>query len=266
MSTPSESQGWAVVTGASSGMGRAFAQELARRRYRVLAIARRRDRLHALAREAGAQGGCIEPFTADLKTAGGLAAVAQRIAGLSPVDLLINNAGMATGGDFPAAPLDEELGSIRVNVDAVVTLTRAALPKMVGSGRGAIINVASVVAFQPFPHFAVYAATKAFVLSFTEAVAEEVKGTKVRVLALCPGAARTEIEIFAHNRGLLGRLPSLDAAQIVDAALRALENGRVVEVVGWVNKMLVVMNRLLPRRWIRWFMGVAAKPPLPRPT
>src|SRR5262249_49439030 len=140
------------------------------------------------------------------------------------------------------------------------------LPAMVRSGSGAIVNVASVVAFQPFPHFAVYAATKAFVLSFTEALAEEVKGTRVRVLALCPGAARTEIAVFAHNPGLLGRLPSLDAEQIVAAALRALDGGRVVEVVGWINKMLVFQNRFLPRWVIRWFMGVAAKRPVPRTT
>jgi short-subunit dehydrogenase len=131
---------------------------------------------------------------------------------------------------------------------------------------GAIINVASVVAFQPLPHFAIYAATKAFVLSFTEAIAEEVKGTRVRVLALCPGAAGTEIEVFAHNRGLLGRLPSLDAEQIVAAALRALDGGRVVEVVGWINKMLIFQNRFLPRRAVRWFMGVVVKPPAARMT
>src|SRR5262249_38159362 len=183
----------------------------------------------------GTQRVWVEPPTADLKTATGLASVTRRIAGLGSVDILINSAGIAMGGDFLAAPLDDELGSIRLNVDAVVTLTRAVLPDMVRSRSGAIVNVASVVAFQPFPHFAIYAATKAFVLSFTEAVAEEVKGTKVRILALCPGAARTEIEVFAHNRGLLGRLPSLDAEQIVAAALRALDGGRVVEVVGWIN-------------------------------
>ena len=262
MSTGSEMQGWAVVTGASSGIGRAFAGKLARRGNRVLAIARRRDRLEALAREMEKQGGDVEPLTADLTTAEGLDRVVRRLAELGPVEILINNAGNATGGDFQAAPLDEELGSIRLNVEAVVTLTRAVLPGMVRSNHGAIINVASVVAFQPFPHFAVYAAAKAFVLSFTEAVAEEVKGTNVRVLALCPGATRTEIDVFAHNQGLLGRLPSLDAEQITTAALRALAAGRVVEVVGWINKMLVFQNRFLPRWAVRKFMGAAAKPPV----
>lgn len=266
MSTGSEQRGWAVVTGASSGMGRAFARELSRRGYRVLAIARRQDRLEALARETGKQQGGVESLIADLKTAEGLDRTVRRLAELGRVDLLVNNAGIATGGDFMAAPIDEELGAIRLNVEAVVTLAHAVMPGMVRSRNGAVINVASVVAFQPFPHFAVYAATKAFVLSFTEALAEELKGTKVRVLALCPGAARTEIEVFAHNQGLLGRLPKLDAEQIVVAALRALDVGRVVEVVGWINKMLVFQNRLLPRWMVRWFMGVVTKPPLVRMT
>jgi uncharacterized protein len=190
----SERLGWAVVTGASSGIGRALARELAQRGYRVLAVARRRDRLEALAREMGAQRRLVEPLVADLKTTDGLASVARRIAELGSIDILINNAGIVTAGDFAGAALDEELGSIRLNVDAVVTLTRAVLPVMVRARRGAIVNVASVVAFQPFPHFAVYAATKAFVLSFTEAVAEELRGSGIHVLALCPGAARTEIE------------------------------------------------------------------------
>ena len=260
----SERLGWAVVTGASSGIGRVFARELAQRGYRVLAVARRRDRLDALGREMRAHQCLVEPWVADLKTADGLASVARRIAELGSIDVLINNAGIATAGDFAGAALDEELGSIRLNVDAVVTLTRAVLPLMVPARRGAIVNVASVVAFQPFPHFAVYAATKAFVLSFTEAVAEELRGSGIQVLALCPGAARTEIEVFAHNRGLLGRLPSLDPEHVVTAALRALAGGRVVEVVGWINKILVFQNRFLPRWAVRGLMGVAAKPPVRR--
>src|SRR5262249_28846798 len=128
---------------------------------------------------------------------------------------------IATAGNFLSAGLDEEIGLIRLNVDAVVRLTHEVLREMVRRGRGAVINLASVVAFQPFPHFAVYAASKAFVLSFTEALAEEVKGTGVQILALCPGAARTEIDVFAHNEGLLGSLPSLTPEEIVRTALRA---------------------------------------------
>ena len=257
----SSSQGWAVVTGASSGMGRAFARELARRGHKVLAVARRRERLEALAAEAAKEGGSVAALAADLGTAEGLKLVVTRMTSLDKIDLLVNNAGIATSGDFRSSSLEQELVAVRLNVDAVMTLTHAVLGEMLRRGDGAIINIASVVAFQPFPHFAVYAASKAFVLSFTEALAEEVKGSGVRVLALCPGAAKTEMNVFSHNEGLLGKLPSLSADQIVRTALRAVEGGRAVKIVGWLNRMLVFQNRFMPRAGVRWMMGVIAKPP-----
>ena len=107
-----------------------------------------------------------------------------------------------------------------------------------------------------------YAASKAFVLSFTEALAEEVKGSGVRILALCPGAAKTEMSVFSQNEGLLGKLPSLSADKIVRTALSAVERGRVVTIVGWLNRMLVFLNRFVPRAAVRWMMGAIAKPPL----
>jgi short-subunit dehydrogenase len=170
----------------------------------VLAVARRRDRLEALEREAAEQGGSIVPLVADLQTRDGLGLVVQRIVGLGTIDLLVNNAGIATFGDFQYSSLEQEMGAIRLNVHAVVTLTHAVLGAMVQGRKGSIINVASVVAFQPFPHFAVYAASKAFVLSFSEALAEELKGSGVRILALCPGAAKTEMIVFLATRAFLG--------------------------------------------------------------
>jgi short-subunit dehydrogenase len=155
--------------------------------------------------------------------------------------------------------LEKELAAIRLNVNAVVALTHAVLPAMMQRRSGAIVNLASVVAFQPFPHFAVYAASKAFVLSFTEALAEEVKGTGVRILALCPGAAKTEMSAFSHNEGLLGKLPSLTTEQIIRTAVAALEGGRVVKLVGWLNAMLVLGNRFMPRATVRWIMGGLVK-------
>jgi short-subunit dehydrogenase len=125
--------------------------------------------------------------------------------------------------------------------------------------RGGIINLASVVAFQPLPHFAVYAATKAFVLSFTEALAEELRGTGVRVLALCPGSVTTEMDLFTHNKGLLGRLPSLSAEQVVKAGLEGLSDGRVVSVVGGLNRFLPLMDRVMPRSVTRRLMGASVK-------
>lgn len=254
-------KGWAVVTGASSGIGEAFARELARRGYAVLAVARRRDRLEALVRQASAQGGRIEPLTADLSTEQGVSAVLQRMKELGEIELLVNNAGLANGEDFLATSLDREITAIKVNIEAVVKLTHGALQAMVHRKHGAIINLASVVAFQPFPHFAVYAATKAFVLSFSEAVAEEIRGTGVRILALCPGSVATELDMFAHNEGLLGKLPSLTAERVVKTGLRALDQGRVVKVVGSLNQFLPLIGRFAPRWAIRRLMGASVKPP-----
>src|SRR6516165_2612082 len=255
------SKGWAVVTGASSGMGLIFARELARRGYNVLAVARRRDRLEALAHDESSRGGRILPFTADLGTSDGLGALAARVRELGNIELLVNNAGVATAGNFADSDVGRELAEIGLNVNAVVVLTHAVLAEMRPRKRGAIINVASVVAFQPFPHFAVYAASKAFVLSFTEALAEELKGSGLRIMALCPGAAKTEMSVFSRNEGLLGKLPSLSAEQIVKAALRGVEDGSVVKIVGWPNRTLVFLNRFVPRAAVRWMMGFIAKAP-----
>jgi short-subunit dehydrogenase len=251
--------GWAVVTGASSGIGLEFARVLARRGRPVVAVARRADRLQELAKEASAAGGRIEPLAADLATCQGVESVAQRIQQLGEVELLINNAGVASGGDFVEALIDREVGAIRVNIEAVLKLTHAALQVMAPRRRGGIINLASVVAFQPLPHFAVYAATKAFVLSFTEALAEELRGTGVRVLALCPGSVATEMDLFAHNKGLLGRLPSLNAEQVVKAGLEGLGDGRVVSVVGGLNRFLPFVDRVMPRSVTRRLMGASVK-------
>jgi short-subunit dehydrogenase len=250
-----------VVTGASSGIGLEFARELCRRGYSVLAVARRRDRLQALANEMAGQNGRIEPLTADLQTEEGLAAVTRSIEEKGAIDLLVNNAGIATGGDFNGSNLDREVDALRLNIEAVVRLTHRVLPGMVQRRRGGVLNVASVVAFQPFPKFSVYAASKAFVLSFTESLAQELKGTGVRVLALCPGSVRTEIDVFAHNPGLLGKLPSLTAEQVVRTGLNALDRGRVVKIVGGLNRFLPLMDRFLPRAAVRRVMGASAKAP-----
>src|SRR5215472_18768100 len=143
-------KGWAVVTGASSGIGEEFARELAHRGYAVLAVARRRDLLEALAKRATAQGGRIEPLTADLSTDQGVGAVLQRMEELGEIELLVNNAGLANGDDFLASSLNREIAAIELNVQAVVKLTHGALQGMVRRKRGAILNLASVVAFQPF--------------------------------------------------------------------------------------------------------------------
>ena len=235
---------WAIVTGASSGIVRAFTRELASRGYSVLAVARRRDRLDAVAKEAADRGATVEPIVADLETEAGVASVMRRVEAIGPVELLVNNAGTSAAGDFLDTPFAEQTGAIRLNVEALVSLTRQILKGMVQRKCGAVINLASVVAFQPFPHFAVYAATKAFV-------------------ALCPGAVRTEMDVFSGNEGLLGKLPSLSAEQVVKSGLHALEHGSVVKVVGTFNHFLPFVDRLLSRRAVRWLMGASARPPRP---
>jgi short-subunit dehydrogenase len=254
-------RGYALVTGASSGIGRAFALALACRGYSVLAAARRAERLQELAKEAAVRNGTVEPIVADLQTDAGIARVMRRIDEIGGIDLLVNNAGIAVGGDFVTTNSDEQTAMIRLNIAALVDVTHRVLSGMLERKHGAILNLASVLAFQPLPHFAVYAASKAFVLSFTEALAEEVKGTGVRVVALCPGAVKTEIDLFAHNPGIMGRLPSLTSEQVVKAGMRALDGGVVVRVVGELNQFLPLAGRLIPRRVMRWLMGVIAQPP-----
>ena len=192
--------GWAVVTGASSGIGMAFAREFSRRGYPVLAIARRRERLEDLAKEVVQRGGPIEPRVADLTSQVELESVIRRVSQLGQIEFLVNNAGVATAGDFLEASLPKEIAEIRLNVEAVVTLTHGVLRGMVRSRRGAVINLASVVGFQPFPHFAVYAATKAFVIWFTEALAEELRGTGMR--------SKRRLTYLLTTRGCWGNSPA----------------------------------------------------------
>ncbi|MDQ6798268.1 MAG: SDR family oxidoreductase, partial [Actinomycetota bacterium] len=183
----------ALVTGASSGIGRAFAVHLAASGTDVVLVARRRDRLDDLATDLRADHGVdIEVLVADLTDEGGLAAVEARLGnGSAPVDLLVNNAGFATSGRFAELPVEGEVAEIHLNVLAPVRLTRAALPGMVERGRGGVVNVSSIAALQPLPHWATYAASKAYLTSFSEAVHEEVGGHGVVVLALMPGFTHT---------------------------------------------------------------------------
>lgn len=256
----SRDKGWAVVTGASAGIGQQFARELARRGHPVLAVARRAERLEALAHEAAAHGGRVEAVVADLETPEGVELVARRAEALGEVELLVNCAGFATWGHFLELRDDKELGSIRLNIEALVVLTRRLLPAMVRRGRGGVINVASSAAFQPMPYFTTYAATKAFVLSFSEALAQEMKGTGVRVLASCPGPVRTEFAAAADAQQIEDSLPPLTAEQVVRATLRAYDGGRVVRVVGLINRILVQLPRVLPRSVVRWMMAQFMRP------
>ena len=258
--------GWAVVTGASSGLGREFALALAARGHPVLAVARRGERLRALAHEVGARGGRLEPLVADLSTTAGVKALLAR-AGPLELELLVNNAGVATYGPFAASRVERGRELVRLNVEAIVALTGGLLPALLARGHGGVINVASQMAFQPMPYFAAYAASKAFVLSFSEALAEELRGTGVRVTAVAPGFASTGFTEVAGSHEPERRFPHLRPRRVVDSALRAHDRGRTVRVVGPLYALLTLAGRLTPRTVMRRMMGRALRPaPASRPS
>jgi len=248
----------ALVTGASSGIGESFAYALARQNFDLVLVARRRERLDTVAAKANQLGARrIEIVVLDLSQAGApLELEARLTAGSIPVNFLINNAGFGTTGRFDRLPLARELQEIELNIGALVALTRLFLPPMVANRDGAIINVASTAAFQPVPYMATYAATKAFVLSFTEAISVEVAGSGVRILALCPGPVRTEFQAVAKNEhALMPSFAYLDADTVVQQALVAVGRGRRVQVNGMMNKVGTIAARLLPRSLVTLIAG-----------
>jgi hypothetical protein len=248
---------WAVVTGTSSGLGREFALALAERGHPVLAVARRGQRLSVLADEVHARGGQLEPLVGDLSTVAGVETLIEKAATLD-VGLLVNNAGVARYGPFASLPPEREL--VRLNVEAIVALTRGLLPAMLSRGGGGVINVASQMAFQPMPYFASYAASKAFVLSFTEALAEELRGTGVRVTAVAPGFVSTEFADVAGSHDPQRRFPQLQPRRVVESALRAHDHGRTVKVIGAHYVVLTIAGRFAPRVALRRMMGRTMRP------
>ena len=254
----------ALVTGASSGIGAAYARALRARGEKTLLVARRADRLAALVRELGGEE-WASAWPADLAAEGAAIRLRDAIAARGfGVDLLVNNAGLGHTAPFAAQRPEVLRAMLSLNVRAVVELTHAFLPEMTARGRGRIVNVASTAAFQPVPFLCVYAATKAFVLSFTEGLAEEMRGRGIRVQALCPGLTRTEfLEVAETHRGLrVTRLPMLTAEEVARASLAGLDRGRVRVVAGWSNRLLAAVERFVPATVTR---RVAAALYRPRP-
>jgi len=254
--------GTALVTGASSGIGEEFARQLARRGWNLVLVARRKDRLEQLATALSAiRGVRAEVIQADLATDAGAAQVEERLRS-GDIDLLVNNAGFGTVGEFGKLPLARELGEINLNVRALVHLTHAALEPMMERRRGAIINVASMAAFEPVPYNATYAATKAFVLHFSEAVHEEAKEYGVTVTCLCPGPVRTEFQQVAgidgrrmRARVLLRYMARTGVDTVVEAALSAMEEGRAVVIPGVLHRAIAATARTGPRPLFRRMAG-----------
>src|SRR5215212_5624996 len=241
-----------LITGASSGIGAEIARRLAARGLDVALVARREKRLRELAEEiSGAHGVEAEVFTADVSKERSrnrlVDDVEQR--GLT-IEVLVNNAGFGSGGRFTKLDAAKEASMVRTNCEAVVALTGQYLPQMAERGRGAVLNVASLIAFQPVPFQATYGATKAFVLSFTDALHEEMRGTGVTVCAVCPGPVRTEFGELGGFGGADDRIPDalwLDATKVARDAIRAVEPGDRVTVPGTGNQIAALWGQHLPR-------------------
>lgn len=237
----------AVVTGASAGIGRAFAQALARDGYDLLVVARRRERLDQTAAEARPCGAAAEVLAVDLAADGGPAQVVARARDLGGCALFVNNAGAGLLGRFAEQDPARIAAMLRLNVVAHTELLRAFVGDMVAAGTGAVINVASTAAYQPTPAFAAYAASKAFVLSLSEALATELAGSGVHVMALCPGGTQTEFLDAAGFKTAPFQRVYMRAEDVVAAALRGLKLRKTVVVPGAVNKATAVGARILPR-------------------
>jgi short-subunit dehydrogenase len=242
----------ALVTGASSGIGAAIAKELASRGYSLALTARREERLRSLATDLTEEHGvAAEAIACDL----GDAAERERLSGElrergRTVEVLVNNAGFGHQADFAPSPRERMVEMLRLNVEAVVDLTSRFLGPMVDRSRGSVINIASTAAFQPMPGSAVYAASKSFVLSFSEAVRTELRGSGVTVTAVCPGPVKTEFTDVAGIPGVEDRTPGavwMSAEDVARHAVEGAERDRRVVVPGAINRATALAGQHSPR-------------------
>jgi uncharacterized protein len=242
----------ALVTGASAGIGEAFAGTLAARGMDLVLAARREERLREMAERLTREHGiACEVVAVDLAEDGAPERLWQAAMAGGPIHLLVNNAGVGAQGPFAEVPLERQRTMIRLNVEAVVELTHLALGEMRPLGSGGIINVSSIASFLPLPHLAVYAASKAFVQTFTEAVWAEARKEGVRVVALAPGRTPTEFQAVAGTGKVTMRtFGARTPAAVAEAGLVALEGGKEAVVPGLANRLIAGIPRLLPRKWI----------------
>jgi len=239
----------ALITGASSGIGEELARLFAARKYDLVLVARSLDKLQSLSAELSrAHGVQARPLAADLADPAAPPQLFQTLEGAA-IDVLVNNAGFGARGAYARIDYEIEARMIQLNVAALAHLTRLFLPGMLARRSGKVLNVASTAAFVPGPFMAVYYASKAFVLSFSEALAEELQGTGVTVTALCPGPTRTNFAATAgiEDSTLFRTTPQMHARTVALAGYQALMAGRRVVVPGWSNRMTVLSTRLAPR-------------------
>jgi len=234
----------ALITGSSGGIGLELARIFAREGYRLVLVARNQKRLEEIAQEL--RPAETQVLAIDLSLPG----APEEIHGKVPaVDVLVNNAGFGVFGKFADKALTEELNMMQLNMTTLVALTRLYLPAMIAAGNGKIMNVASTAAFQPGPLMAIYFATKAFVLSFSEAIANELEGTGVTVSALCPGPTESDFQERAkmQNSGLVKGRKMMSARTVAEAGYRGLMAGKTIVIPGLGNKLMTQSLRLSPR-------------------
>lgn len=250
----------ALVTGASSGIGESIAHKLGKAGVGMVLVARRKDRLDAIA----AKYPNVEVLAADLTTDAGLGAVLERLRDVTrpQTDLVVNNAGFGTSGQFVSADAERLSREISLNINALTRISHEAVRQMLPRGRGYLLNVSSVASFQPGPGLAVYSATKAFVTSLTEALHEELRGSGIRVTALCPGLTHTEFQSISNTTGLESKFPEfawMSADDVARDGLRAVADGKAICVPGVVNKSLVSTSKLTPRALTRRISGLITR-------
>lgn len=249
----------ALITGASSGIGEEFVHILGESHVPLVVVARRGDRLEALA----ARYPNVEVIAADLTTETGLGRVERRIAdeSKSSIDLVVNNAGFGSSGQVADIDIDRLSDEIRLNVLALTRLSHAAVKTMSTRGRGFVLNVSSVASFQPSPGSAVYAATKSYVTSFTEALHEELRGSGIRITALCPGLTHTEFQGISNTTGFESKIPEfawLDPRAVARAGLDAVAKGEALAIPGALYKGLSALSSVMPRGATRRLSGYLA--------
>lgn len=250
---------WALVTGASAGIGVALARELASHGAKLILTARRKERLDALAAELRGRGNEVLTVAADLNDPEAPRQIydATEGAGIA-VDILVNNAGLGLYGALHTNPIEQELGQIRVNCEAMVSVTRLFVPRMVERGRGWVLITASTASFQPVPYMSTYAATKAFDRFFALGLAQEVGRYGIKVTALCPGP--TESEFFDIARAGFFRKRGVQTAELVaKIGLDALERGKRTVVPHFAGRVTAAAVRLLPVSWITWLVDKASR-------
>lgn len=247
----------ALITGASSGLGREFARLFAADGHDVVLIARSREKLRALADELEARHNIkahVEP--ADLSEPAAAKTIFERVSAMeAPVEFLVNNAGFGSNGPFAEQDAARELGMVQVNISSLVHLTHLFLPGMI-ERKGRILNVASTAGFQAGPYMATYYATKAFVLHFSEALSHELKKGGVTVTAHCPGATLTGFGAIAGNdKSNLFKLAAMEAADVARHGYDAMKAGQVIAVSGFNNRLGAFLVRFSPRWVLRWVVG-----------